>query len=65
MREIKITEEVSLQEDTILHIFPDGSKKQIFEYFIGDNFIFGVEKRFSQADLKALYSSGYFDSFIG
>lgn len=35
-------------------------KEKTFEYYIGKNFIFGVEERFSTADLKALYKNGYF-----
>jgi hypothetical protein len=64
MIEIKLKEGITITEETVLHIFPDGSKKQIYEYFIGDTFIFGVEKRFSLDDLEALYSNGYFDAFM-
>ena len=35
-------------------------KEQVFEYYIGKDFIFGVEKRFNTEELKALYQSGYF-----
>ena len=41
----------------IKEVYKDG----IYSYYLGDNFVFGVEQRFTQADLQNLYNNGYFD----
>lgn len=40
--------------------FVDG----IYNYYIGEAFVFGVEKRFTQKDLQNLYENGYFDLWL-
>lgn len=36
----------------------------IYNYYLGDTFIFGVENRFSGEDLRNLYNNGYFDFWL-
>jgi hypothetical protein len=36
----------------------------IYEYYLGDDFIFGVEKRFTGNDLRMLHMNGYFDMWL-
>lgn len=36
----------------------------VYSYYFGDIFIFGVMQRFTQNDLKALYENGYFDLWL-
>jgi hypothetical protein len=36
----------------------------IYEYYLGDDFIFGVEKRFTVKDLRMLHKNGYFDQWL-
>ena len=36
----------------------------IYHYYIGGEYVFGVEKRFKAKDLQSLYEAGYFDLWI-
>lgn len=36
----------------------------IYEYYLGDDFIFGVEKRFTGNELRILHMNGYFDMWL-
>ena len=37
---------------------------EVYEYYLGDDFIFGVEKRFTGNDLRMLHMNGYFDQWL-
>lgn len=37
---------------------------KVYDYYINDEYVFGVENRFSIDDLTALYNSGYFDFWL-
>lgn len=41
-----------------------GTTGRIYDYYVNDEYVFGVEDRFSLPDLTALYNSGYFDLWL-
>lgn len=36
----------------------------IYNYYLGDTFIFGVEQRFTGKELRLLHENGYFDFWL-
>ena len=52
---IYITDNILIREEKV---------GNIYEYYLGDDFIFGVEKRFTGNDLRMLYMNGYFDMWL-
>lgn len=42
----------------------NGKATGVYEYYIGERFVFGVLEPFNITDLIALYRNGYFDIFI-
>lgn len=56
---IYITDNIQIKEE-----FTETFRGGIYEYYLGDDFIFGVEKRFTGKDLRMLYMNGYFDMWL-
>lgn len=56
---IYITDSILIKEE-----FTETFRGGIYEYYIGDNYVFGVHQRFTQDDLKNLYNTGYFDMWL-
>ena len=52
---IYITDNILIKEEKV---------GNIYEYYLGDDFIFGVEKRFTGNDLRILHMNGYFDMWL-
>ena len=44
----------------IKQVYKDG----IYSYYLDDDFVFGVERAFTQEDLQNLYNNGYFDLWL-
>ena len=52
---IYITDNIIIREENV---------GGVYEYYLGDDFIFGVEKRFTGNDLRMLHMNGYFDMWL-
>ena len=63
MKEIQITDDLIITEKTFVR-FLDNRYRNVFEYYIGDRYIFGALEPFDKEHLTDLYNNGYFKEFI-
>ena len=62
---IYITDNILIKEEKVVHISTStGEVEDVYEYYLGDDFIFGVKQRFTGNDLRMLHMNGYFDMWL-
>lgn len=62
---IYITDNILIKEEKVVHISTStGEVEDVYEYYLGDDFVFGVKKRFTGNDLRMLHMNGYFDMWL-
>ena len=62
-RKIKLSDSLEITVKTRSEIF-EGKTVEVYEYYIGRAYVFGVLEPFTVSNLIRLYDNGYFNQYL-